>query len=170
MRDPERHWNPYLAGVALGLVLLTSYLVMGKGLGASGAASRIGVAAVQAVAPAHVQAAPGLRSATAHGSPLDDWMVFEFLGVFLGGVVAAYTSGRMSLEVLHGPRITSGGRLAFAHAGGTLMGMGAKLARGCASGQALTGGGIMSVGGWAFMMAFFGGAYAIAWFVRREYR
>lgn len=169
-RDPEKLWNPYLAGVALGLVLLSAYVVMGKGLGASGASFRLGVAAVGAIAPGHVASTPGLRSATAHGSPLDDWLVFEFLGVFLGGLVAAYTSGRLSKEVLRGPRISAGGRLAFALGGAALMGVGARMARGCASGQALTGGGIMSVGGWAFMLAFFGGAYALAWFVRREYR
>jgi hypothetical protein len=169
-RDPEKLWNPYLAGVALGLVLLGSYVVMGKGLGASGASYRLGVAAVEAVAPSHAATAPGLRSATAAGSPLDDWIVFEFLGMFLGGLVAAYTSGRMSREVLRGPHISAGGRLALAFGGAVLMGIGAKMARGCASGQALTGGGIMSVGGWVFMLAFFGGAYALAWFVRREYR
>ena len=36
--DGPRYWNPYLAGVALGIVLLSSFLVMGKGLGASGGA------------------------------------------------------------------------------------------------------------------------------------
>jgi hypothetical protein len=169
-RDPEKLWNPYLAGVALGLVLLSAYVVMGKGLGASGASFRLGVAAAEAVAPGHVMSAPGLRGVTAIGSPLDDWLVFEFLGVFLGGLVAAYTSGRLSKEVLRGPRISAGGRIAFALGGAVLMGIGAKMARGCASGQALSGGGIMSVGGWAFMLAFFGGAYALAWFVRREYR
>lgn len=169
-REPDKLWNPYLAGVALGLVLLSAYVVMGKGLGASGASFRLGVAALESVAPAHVASAPGLRGATESGSPLDDWLVFEFLGVFLGGLVAAYTSGRLSKEVLRGPRISAGGRLAFALGGAVIMGVGARMARGCASGQALSGGGIMSVGSWAFMLAFFGGAYALAWFVRREWR
>src|SRR6266508_2319029 len=29
-RDPNRFWNPYVAGVALGVVLLATYLLMGK--------------------------------------------------------------------------------------------------------------------------------------------
>jgi len=41
-RSSRDFWNPYLAGMALGLVLLTAFLVMGHGLGASGAATRIG--------------------------------------------------------------------------------------------------------------------------------
>ena len=92
-RDPAKFWNPYVAGAALGLVLLSSYVVMGKGIGASGASYRLGVAAVQTVAPEHVATAPGLKGAVQHGSPLDDWLVFEVLGVALGGLVGAYTSG-----------------------------------------------------------------------------
>jgi uncharacterized membrane protein YedE/YeeE len=169
-RDPNKFWNPYLAGIALGLVLLGGLAVLGKGLGASGASFRVGVTVVQAVAPGHVAATPGLRGVTQAGYPLDDWLVFQMLGVVLGGLVAAYTSGRMSLEILKGPRISKAGRLAMAVAGGLLMGVGAKFARGCASGQALTGGGLLSAGAWAFMMAFFGGGYAIAYFVRRAWR
>jgi hypothetical protein len=170
MRDPSRFWNPYLAGVALGLVLLASYVVMGKGLGASGASFRLGVAAVEAVAPAHVAGAPGLRGVTEHGAPLDDWLVFEILGVALGGLVGAYTSGRLSREVLKGPRISAAGRIGMALLGGLIMGFAAKMARGCTSGQALSGGALLSVGSWVFMFSVFGGGYALAWFVRREWR
>ena len=51
--------------------------------------------------------------------------------------------------------------------GGAIMGYGARMARGCTSGQALSGGATLSVGSWAFMFAVFGGAYAVAYFVRR---
>lgn len=170
MRSPDRFWNPYLAGVALGLVLLTSFVVMGRGLGASGASFRLGVAALELVAPAHVAATPALASATEAGHPLDDWLVFEVFGAVLGGVVAAYTSGRLGWEVLRGPRIRSGSRLGLALAGGVLMGMAARLARGCTSGQALSGGALLSVGSWAFMFSVFGGGYALASFVRRAWR
>ena len=47
------------------------------------------------------------------------------------------------------------------------MGYGARMARGCTSGQALSGGAVLSVGSWAFMFAVFGGGYALAYFVRR---
>ena len=169
-RDPAKFWNPYLAGAALGLVLLSSYVIMGKGIGASGASYRLGVAAVQAVAPTYAASAPGLKGAVEHGSPLDDWLVFEVLGVALGGLVGAYTSGRLSKETLRGAGVSAGRRIAFALAGGVLMGVAARMARGCTSGQALSGGALMSAGSWAFMMCVFGGGYAVAWFVRREWR
>jgi uncharacterized membrane protein YedE/YeeE len=49
------------------------------------------------------------------------------------------------------------------------MGIGAKLARGCTSGQALTGGALLSVGSWAFMLSVFAGGYAVAYFFRRQW-
>jgi uncharacterized protein len=170
MERSEKFWNPYGAGIALGLVLLTSFLVMGKGLGASGAANRIGVAVATAVAPHHVAANPNLASTRGdRESVLDDWLVFEVLGVFLGGAIGATTAGRFGAKVLRGPRISIPGRLAFAFSGGLLMGLAARAARGCTSGQALSGGAVLSVGSWIFMMSVFAGGYAFAWFVRRQW-
>lgn len=169
-RDPSKFWNPYLAGAALGLVLLSAYVVMGKGLGASGASFRVGVAALSAVAPGHVAAAPGLKSVAQHGNPLDDWLVLEVLGAALGGLVGAYTAGRLGREVLKGPRITTAGRLAMAAGGGVVMGAAARMARGCTSGQALSGGALLSAGSWAFMLMVFAGGYSMAWLVRRAWR
>jgi uncharacterized protein len=50
------------------------------------------------------------------------------------------------------------------------MGFAARLARGCTSGQALSGGAVLSVGAWAFMFSVFAGGYALAWFLRRQWR
>ena len=47
------------------------------------------------------------------------------------------------------------------------MGYGARFARGCTSGQALSGGAVLSLGSWAFMFSVFIGGYAVAYFVRR---
>ena len=116
-RNPDKFWNPYLAGVALGLVLLASISIMGMGLGASGASLRMGVAAVGAVAPGFVEANPGLARAWNHGRPFDFWLAFEVLGVLLGGFVGAYTSGRLKAETLGGPTFPKGKRLLFALAG-----------------------------------------------------
>ncbi len=162
--------NPYLAGIALGLVLLSAFLIMGNGLGASGAANRLGVVAVDAVASAHVDA-NGYMAQTKQGvrGPLDNWFVFEVLGVFLGGAVSAYAAGRMRKSVIRGPGVGEGTRLLFAFGGGILMGMAARLARGCTSGQALTGGALLSAGSWIFMLAVFAGGYAMAYFVRRQW-
>ncbi len=169
-RDPNRFWNPYLGGVALGVVLLATYLLMGKGLGASGTSFRVGVWALRAVAPAHVERVPAMASMVEDRHPLDDWLVFEVAGVLIGGAIGAFTSGRLRREVLKGSTFGPGSRIALAVAGGVLMGFAARLSRGCTSGQALSGGAVLSVGSWAFMLSVFAGGYALAWFVRRQWR
>ena len=119
--DGTKFCNPYLAGVALGLVLLTSFLVMGKGLGASGAANRFGVAVAEVVAPSHVEANPHLRSTRGdRASVLDDWLVFEVFGVIIGGALGAYTAGRFGAKVIRGAGVKVATRLTFAFSGTSL--------------------------------------------------
>jgi len=165
----ERFWNPYVAGFALGLVLLATFLVMGKGLGASGAASRLAITAADAVAPAHVDSNAYLAQAKSTGHPMDHWLVFMLAGIFLGGIVAAYSAGRLKRRILRGPRISVRTRLFLALFGGVIMGVAARIARGCTSGQAITGGALLSVGALIFMFAVFGGAYGLAYFLRKEW-
>lgn len=57
----------------------------------------------------------------------------------------------------------------LAFAGGFIAAYGAKIAKGCTSGQALTGGSILNVGSLVFMLAVFASAYALAYFVRKEW-
>ena len=164
--------NPYLAGIGLGLVLLTAYFIMGRGLGASGAFSSATALAVEKVAPEHARANDfylGYLENGLDGHAMKSWLVFEVLGVLMGGFFSGALAGRLSPTVDKGPRISVRGRLALAFAGGILMGVGAKFARGCTSGQALSGGALLNVGSWVFMIMVFVGAYALAFFVRREW-
>jgi hypothetical protein len=171
-RTPRPYANPYIAGIGLGLVLLAAFVVMGRGLGASSAFMAVVATGVNAVAPAHAQANPYLAEYLGDGSqsPLMDWTVFEVLGVVAGGFLSGTLAGRVRGGVERGPRIGTAGRLAYAFAGGGLMGIGARLARGCTSGQALTGGALLNVGSWAFMLCVFAGGYAFAWFMRRQWQ
>jgi hypothetical protein len=171
-RVPRPYWNPYLAGLGLGLVLLASYVIMGRGLGASGAISTLVAVGVDAVAPAHTRANEFFSEYLGDGTrnPLMDWLVFEVIGVFVGGFLSGTLAGRIKVTTEKGPNISVRGRLLFAFLGGGLMGIGAKLARGCTSGQALTGGAVLNLGSWAFMMLVFGGGYAMAYFVRRQWQ
>ena len=170
-RTAQPYWNPYLAGVGLGLVLLSAYVIMGRGLGASGAFSTFVSATVAKVAPSHAAANSFYSEYLGDGSssPFKDWLVFEVIGVFIGGFVSGMLSWRVRRGIEKGPSISNGRRLMFAFIGGGLMGFGAKLARGCTSGQALTGGAVLNVGSWAFMMCVFAGAYAFAYFMRRQW-
>jgi uncharacterized membrane protein YedE/YeeE len=99
-------------------------------------------------------------------------LVFLFLGIFLGGLAGAYSGGRLKPEIIRGEKrlVSSWGRLGLALLGGIMMGVAARFGRGCTSGQALTGGALLSVGSWVFMMALFAGGYLTAPFVRRQWR
>jgi uncharacterized membrane protein YedE/YeeE len=170
-KQTSPYWNPYLAGLGLGLTLLLSFVVMGRGLGASGGFTALVSAAVGLLAPEHADS-NGLFSAYIHNdqaSPLLDWLVFLVGGVLVGGFVSGRLAGRTHRTVEKGPRVTTAKRLMFAFVGGTFMGFAAKLARGCTSGQALTGGSLLSLGSWIFMLSVFAGGYAFAYFLRRQW-
>jgi uncharacterized protein len=165
----ERTMNPYLAGVLLGLVLLCAIVISGRGLGASGAFKSAVVATAQTLAPAHAASAPFSREYTAEhaGNPLKQWLVFEVVGVLIGGFLSGLVSGRLKWETEKGPRIGGPARIACATTGGALFGIGAQLARGCTSGAALSGMAVLSTAGFVTMMAIFGSGYAVAFFFRR---
>jgi uncharacterized membrane protein YedE/YeeE len=167
-RPPRPYVNPYVAGTLLGVVLFLSFYVTGGGLGASGAITHIQVGILDWFAPTHVDrtayfadVAGGARSAW------DNSGVYMLVGTLLGGLVSGLVNRRFRLELRKGPRIGNPTRIAFALIGGAIMGYGARLARGCTSGQALSGGAVLSVGSWAFALAIFAAGYAMAWFVRR---
>jgi hypothetical protein len=157
-----------VAGVALGLVLFASYALTGHGLGASGGLARAVFALEAKVAPDHVDRNPHLvRTAGGTMNPLRHWLVWTVLGILAGGFLSGRLGGRVRVETHRGPRLSPRARWAGAMVGGVLVGYAAQLARGCTSGQALSGGAVLAVGSWAFMLCVFGGGYAIAYFVRR---
>ena len=51
-RPVKPFWNPLLAGLLLGLVLLLTFVLTGHGLGATGASTRLAAWLGHAVAPA----------------------------------------------------------------------------------------------------------------------
>ena len=163
--------DPYIAGAGLGVVLLASFAIMGRGLGASGAFATSAAGLVASVAPVTAQANPYYQQyLAAPGGPWRDWLLFELAGVAIGGGLSALAAGRFRRTVERGPGASRNVRLASAFAGGAVMGLGAVLARGCTSGQALTGGALLSVGSWIFMIGAFAAGYATAPLVRRAWR
>ena len=162
-RATRPYADPYLAGVCLGAVLLAAFVIMGRGLGASGAFATA-AAGLTALVDADAAATNPYfaRYVSAPSGPWLDWLLLEIVGVVIGGYLSARFAGRLRVHVERGERISARGRVVSAFAGGTVMGIGAVLARGCTSGQALTGGALLAVGSWIFLAAAFAAAYAIA--------
>ncbi len=170
-RAPRPYANPYLAGVALGFVLLAAFVFAGRGLGASGAFARTASGLVATAAPR--VAADNVffsRYLADDESGWRDWLVLEIAGVVIGAWISARLAGRLKLTIDRGPRLAPASRLGLAGIGGAAMGAGAVFARGCTSGQALSGGAMLSVGSWLFTMAAFASAYILAPFLRRVWR
>jgi uncharacterized membrane protein YedE/YeeE len=178
---PQPYWNSYTAGIALGLVLLAAFVFTGRGLGASGAVTRLAAYTIQKV-EASVHGGTSAEGDTialrntytgqylkGPADPLDDFLVYMFVGVILGGFASGVLARRASFDITFGPHTTAGRRLLLAALGGFISAYGARLARGCTSGQALTGGATLALGSWIFMLAVFAGGYAVAYFVRKEW-
>jgi uncharacterized membrane protein YedE/YeeE len=148
--------EPARAGFLLGLVLLGSFLVAERGIGASGA---FGVTAGRLLEAGGVASAdPALADRLPGGvSLLGEWIVLEILAVMAGGFLSAWLAGRLRPTSERAGR----SRIARAFVGGTLMGVGARLAYGCTSGLALSGGALLTTGAWLFIPVAFGTAILI---------
>ena len=166
--SPRPHANPYLAGVLLGLVLLASFLSLGVGLGASAAIARAGAYAQGCLMPGHV--ADSAYFGAWGDDPLRYYLVFMFVGTLLGGLVSAIVGRRVRPQLERGPTASRGLRAALALSGGVLVGFASRVASGCTSGQALTGGAMLVTGSLLFLVAMFVSGYAMAWFVRRQWQ
>jgi len=166
--EAKPYINPYFGGVLLGIVLFLAYYLTQNGLGASSAFSRLQIFILDLFAPGHVdRVAYFAEKAGGNLNPLDSSAMFMFAGTFLGGLISGFFNRRVKVETRRGPQITDKQRWLFAFIGGSIMGYGARLARGCTSGQALSGGAVIATGSWVFMFCVFIGGYAMAWFVRR---
>jgi len=166
-----KYINPYLGGVSLGLVLIAANFVAGRGLGASGAAKSVVVAAVNTVTPGHSETASFYKEYNDEhpDGPMKSWLVFQMLGVIVGAFLSGAIFNRLKFKVEHSPKITSRRRIIFAVMGGILFGFGSQMGRGCTSGSALSGMGVLSLGGFISMAFIFGTAFALAWFFRKNW-
>lgn len=163
------YMNPYLAGFLLGLVLLATIYITGRGLGASGAFKSVIIATVDNMAPQHTENTAFYKdfAATNPEGPWKNFLVFEVIGVLIGAFFSGILARRSGLKLEKGPRVTNTTRIIAAVIGGALFGFGSQLGRGCTSGSALSGMAVLSLGGILTMLAIFGAAYGLAYFFRK---
>ena len=160
-------WSPYVAGVGLGLTLLSAFYIMGKGLGASSAFSIASAVAVQKINPDYAAGLKYFSRYLSVESPFMDWIVFELCGLFLGALTGSLLTRNFSLRFDKASGMGNGSRIVTAFAGGILIGFASRLARGCTSGVALTGGAQLAVAGWIFVISMFISGFLFAAVFRR---
>jgi uncharacterized membrane protein YedE/YeeE len=164
------YWNPYFGGFLLGILIIFTFYMTGRGLGATGAMKSTVVASVDTVAHIHAESNAYYSKFINEGeSPLNNWLVFETIGILIGAFLSGSLGGRIGWRTQHSPKITVRRRLLFALIGGILFGIGSQIARGCTSGAALSGIAVLSTGGFITMLSIFGSGYLVAYFFRKNW-
>ena len=154
-RTIKPFWSPVWAGVALGFVLLLTFMLTGHGVGATGATTRLTAWLGLQLAPAATASNSYLAPLVQGGHPLSSWITWQVVGVLLGAWLSALWSGRMRLQVDGAHTKGLQPRLALALGGGLLAGAGARISAGCTSGLGLSGAATLSLAGFVFLGTFF---------------
>ena len=163
----ERFWSPYIAGAGLGLTLLATFVITGWGLGASSAFSLVTGVGIGKLSPEYAHKLTYFSQYLNAESPLLNWVLFEIMGLFLGALVGALLAGDFKLRLDKPEHMSTRTRLFTAFGGGIVIGFASRLARGCTSGVALSGGAQLALAGWIFVIAMFVSGFIGAALFRR---
>ena len=166
--ERQPYWPNVAAGIGLGFVLIATYYIAGRGLGGSGAVARVTAGAMNLVIPEHTENVGYFARYFVDGDvKMTDWLIFQTIGVFFGGFFGAITAGRFKVEVEKGDKLSRADRFKMAVLGGGIMGLGARIAKGCTSGQGLSGGATLALGSWIFLLGLFIGGFVAGHFLKR---
>jgi uncharacterized membrane protein YedE/YeeE len=169
----QARWSPYVVGVLIGVLSWVTFATMDKALGTSTTMVRAVGAAERVVAPEHVAGNAYFTKYLGTEEKPKPWFEWQFalviflpLGAWLGAKLSK-TSFKESVPPIWRARFGDGKgkRWAFAFLGGAIMLFGARMAGGCTSGHALSGGLQLAVGSWIFVVAMFATGVATAWAV-----
>lgn len=166
MKD-KRYWSPYVAGVSLGLTLLATFFIAGRGLGGSGAIALVTALSSNTMVPEFISKLKYFGQYITPAAPWMNWNLFLLGGVFVGALAGALLSGNFKLMLDKGRSMSVGTRLITSLVGGMTLGFASRLARGCTSGVVLTGGSQLALSGWIFAISMFAAGFVVAAFYRR---
>lgn len=159
-------WSPLIAGIALGLVLLLTFVLSGHGLGASGAATDMVAGVGLQVMPEATKANGYLGPMVADGNPIGSWLTWEIIGVAIGALAAAFMAGRFRVQLDGSRSVGTPARLISTLAGGIISGFGARVAGGCTSGLGLSGAAALGISAFVFLALFFAAGLIVSRLVK----
>ncbi len=169
------NWSPYLSGVGIGVLSWIAFAVAHDPLGVTTPFSRVAsLFAIPLIGAQHVA-----RNSYWKAMPLRfDYGVALLVGLMLGAFVSAWASGGLRLEMVprnwsrrFGDSLTR--RFIASFLGGLILMYGARLAGGCTSGHAISGGLQLALSSWVFLIVIFASGIlvsAVVFGVRKEYR
>ena len=166
--QPAPYWNPLVAGLALGVVLLATFTLTGHGLGATGFTTRFTAWLGMNVAPSITSANDYLGGMVEDGKPLNAWITWQVIGVAIGAIISAYLAKRIKFQMDGGKFLGGSKRPITALLGGVLAGFGARIAAGCTSGLGLSGGAVLSLAGFTFLGGFFAVGLLVSHFMKES--
>lgn len=152
----KEEWPWWQAGLLLGLLSIVTFYTADYYLSTSTTFSRAAGMLVGLVAPEHVAANAYWQKV----KPVVDWQFMLVIGIPIG----AYLAARLSQGIVHFSTqlpdlwvsrfgTSRGQRWVVGILGGILVGFGARLADGCTSGHALSGGLQLAASSWLFLVA-----------------
>jgi hypothetical protein len=152
-------------GTGIGLLNTASFATAGQGLGVTTPFEDVAALAAQRLAPDSLSINRYLQHR--EEKPQIAWEAFLVVGIFLGSRLAALRSGERSTRTVpphwnrrFGPDPAL--RVAGSFAGGALMMFGARMAKGCTSGHAITGNSQFAASSALFSALLFASAAATA--------
>ncbi len=162
-------WSPYLVGAGIGVLSWITFALMGKALGTSTTMVRAVGLLEGLFAPEHVRENAYFAKYLV-GKPAIEWQFALVVFLAVGAWLAARLSGsrfRESVPALWAERFgpSRAKRAVGAFVGGALLLFGARLAGGCTSGHALSGGMQLAVSSWVFLVSMFAVGIATAFAV-----
>jgi uncharacterized membrane protein YedE/YeeE len=164
-----RSWSPYVVGVGIGVLSWFAFVTANQPLGVSTAFEHTSAFLIETAAPAATERNEYFQA----NAPKINWGWMLVVGVFLGALLSAWWSGdrtNSTVPALWESRFGSSAakRLAAAFLGGALMLFGARLAGGCTSGHAISGGLQLAASSWLFTVTFFAVAIAASQLLYRQ--
>lgn len=146
-------WPFYIGGLGIGSVILLTFYLKNRPLGASGSFDAVCAVIFDNAYLKHFK---------------DDWRTWFAVGLPIGGLISFLAQGKWNIgwqmgyiDTLLSPAAMS--KFALFLIGGLFIGFGTRLANGCTSGHAITG---ISLGGKNSLIAtvtFFGVAFVTTW-------
>jgi hypothetical protein len=165
-------WSPYLVGALIGVLSWLTFYFSQEHIGTTLAYVKITAFFEGLFFPGHVESSE-YYARYLPGKPLIGWQTIFVFAIFFGALFAAKLSGQKRVE--HVPTLwvqnfgsSKAKRYLAAFVGGFLLLFGARIAGGCTSGQAISGGMQLALSGWLFIAAVFGGGIATSFALYRN--